>query len=348
MEDGLASGASEQAKLWAAAVQDGSEDAAAMFDKQFLDQLLAMGAAGRSQRRAGGSGTNDVEFSATHNGAFTSAGRLQPRYQAGSKQQAFDAVCSSREQHEKQLADQKTATTDTLRQLNSTNETTYFPATDSTVSHISYGSGTTEDYQSLVIDLSSWMMKAGFGGDDAPRTVFPTIVGRPRHSNIMIGMGTKDSYVGDEALSKRGILTLKYPVERGSRHFQTTLTIWTPLCIFWLYSIGSGLTKYILLRQGIVTNWDDVEKILHHTFYNELRVAPEEHPIYMIQPAHTPRAHMEKMTQILFETFNAPAIELVSSAEAILLAAGVFTGVVVDFGDGATLVTVVVDGMPCY
>ncbi len=36
------------------------------------------------------------------------------------------------------------------------------------------------DSAPIVIDAGSGMMKAGFGGDDAPRAVFPTLVGRPR------------------------------------------------------------------------------------------------------------------------------------------------------------------------
>lgn len=38
-----------------------------------------------------------------------------------------------------------------------------------------------DDVASLVVDNGSGMCKAGFAGDDAPRAVFPSIVGRPRH-----------------------------------------------------------------------------------------------------------------------------------------------------------------------
>merc|ERR1712183_1194390 len=149
-----------------------------------------------------------------------------------------------------------------------------------------------EEAAAMVVDNGSGMCKAGFAGDDAPRAVFPSIVGRPRHVSVMVGMGNKDAYVGDEAQSKRGILSLKYPIEHG-----------------------------------IVTNWDDMEKVWHHTFNNELRISPDE----------SPHLHSEA-------PLNPTATYVCIQAVLSLYASGRTTGLVLDIGDGVSHAVPIYEG----
>merc|ERR1740121_155452 len=122
-------------------------------------------------------------------------------------------------------------------------------------------------------------------------------------------MGQQDTYVGDEAQGKRGALTLQYPIEHG-----------------------------------IVTNWDDMEKIRHHAFYNKLRIAPEEHAVMLTEAPMNPKANRERVTQIMFETFQVPAMYIAIQAVLSLYSSSCMTGIVLDSGNGVSHAVPIYEG----
>ena len=166
-----------------------------------------------------------------------------------------------------------------------------------------------EDRQALVFDIGSCMCRAGFAGDDAPRSVFPSVIGRPYLEETMVGVAMSGSYVGDDAMKKRGVLSLSYPTHRGK-----------------------------------VTNWEDMELILEHTFHKELRVVPEEHPLLLTEPPLNPKSNKEKMMQTVFETFGCPATYFALPGVLTVYASGRNTAMVLDIGEGVTHTLPIING----
>jgi actin beta/gamma 1 len=89
---------------------------------------------------------------------------------------------------------------------------------------------------------------------------------------------------------------------------------------------------------------DDLEEIWRHTFYEELRVAPEEHPVLMTEAPLKPKANREKIAQIMFETFNVPAFYVAIQPVLSLYASGRTTGVVLDSGNGLSHAVPIYEG----
>jgi len=342
VNDGIANCAKEQAEAWA---QEAAETGAG--NLEFIGQLLKLTGALKDKRVA-----------ATRAGAMGTKSRLQPRFQKGMSVR-YDAVCGDRigqevksqqERYAVLAARQQEAETENCQRQRlapgwvprfdpstsamfyantSTGETSWEkPLEDAKIDvavkeqvaaatsleglaggRDAAGDSSEDETTAVVIDNGACLIKAGFAGDDAPRSVFPSVVGRCKHVGVMVGMDQKDSYVGDEAQSKRGVLTLKYPV-----------------------------------AQGLVRDWDDMEKLWHHVFYNELRIAPEEHPVLLTVPPNNPKAHSERMLQIMFETFNVPAVFLEVGSVLALYASGRTTGVVVSIGMDSTTAVAIYEG----
>jgi actin-related protein len=124
---------------------------------------------------------------------------------------------------------------------------------------------------------------------------------------VSLDRDQKHAHVEDKAQSKHGALMLKCSIKHGS-----------------------------------VTNWADMEKIRHHTFYsfyNELRVQPEEHPVLVMEEPLSPNANCGRMTQIALETFNMPTMYRMYETIQAVLSLNVScrtTGRELDSGDGVT------------
>ena len=114
--------------------------------------------------------------------------------------------------------------------------------------------------------------------EEAPRHVFPSVVGRPKDLFV-----PNDVYIGLDAMRRKEVLFVRHPIEHG-----------------------------------IVNNWEDMEKIWHHMFFNELRVAPEEHATMLTEAPMNPKSNREKMTQIMFEKFSVPAMYVTNQVRSLL------------------------------
>ena len=66
----------------------------------------------------------------------------------------------------------------------------------------------------VVIDNGTGIIKAGMAGEDAPKSCFPTVIGYPKYQQIQ-GIQDQSYFIGEEAISRKGVLKLRYPLQNG-------------------------------------------------------------------------------------------------------------------------------------
>jgi len=175
--------------------------------------------------------------------------------------------------------------------------------------------------QPVVIDNGTSSLKAGFAGSSKPKVVIGTKVGRAKHMRIMPGgaleaeqslSGPSSIFVGKKLDEHRGSFFLEYPMDKGA-------------------VVNGG--------------WDAMESIWEHLYSKpNLNVRMEDHPALLTEAPLNPRQNRDKVAEIFFETFRAPALFFAPPSVLSLYASGRTTGVVLDVGEGVTHAVPVYEG----
>nr|BAB85862.1 actin-related protein hArpM2 [Homo sapiens] len=165
------------------------------------------------------------------------------------------------------------------------------------------------DSPAVIFDNGSGFCKAGLSGEFGPRHMVSSIVGHLKFQAPSAEANQKKYFVGEEALYKQEALQLHSPFERG-----------------------------------LITGWDDVERLWKHLFEWELGVKPSDQPLLATEPSLNPRENREKMAEVMFENFGVPAFYLSDQAVLALYASACVTGLVVDSGDAVTCTVPIFEG----
>jgi actin-related protein 2 len=90
------------------------------------------------------------------------------------------------------------------------------------------------------------------------------------------------------------------------------------------------------LDNGIIRNWDEIQYVWDYTFYEKLKIKPNECKIMLTEAPMNPKKNRERMVEVMFEKYGFQGVYIAIQAVLVLYAQGLLTGVVVDSGDGVT------------
>ena len=174
-----------------------------------------------------------------------------------------------------------------------------------------------DESEVIVVDIGSGFIKAGYSGQDVPRVVIPTVVGRKTEDGAEDSSANESKAnkvvskkVGNDAFVNRHDHDLYYPIVRGE----------------------------------LIEDWDHLTTILDHVFYNELGIEPRNATILMTDSLKSKIKDKQELAQLMFDTFRFKAFALQNTAALSLFSSGTTTGLVAESGEGVTYTVPVFEG----
>lgn len=101
----------------------------------------------------------------------------------------------------------------------------------------------------IVIDNGSGTIRAGFAGEDVPKIYIPSYVGRPKHVRTMAGALEGEVFIGPPAADHKGLFKINYPLEHG------IVTDWDDMERIWQYVYTEGLKTVSEDVSNLVSSW---------------------------------------------------------------------------------------------
>jgi len=183
-----------------------------------------------------------------------------------------------------------------------------------------------DEIAAIVISVGSFSTKAGEAGEDTPKAVFPTNIG------CVVSMEGMENYIGQ---GPQGIGDAPHPPTSKKTFYvdSNDLSVFRP-----------NMEVYCPVVEGVVRDWDALEKLWDYAFYNCLCLDYSERPVLFSEPSFNSKDQREKLTEIVFEKYKPRALFIAKEATLSAYASGRATALVVDSGADMTLVTPVHDG----
>lgn len=172
-----------------------------------------------------------------------------------------------------------------------------------------------DEVGALVIDIGSHSVRAGFAGEDCPKCVFPTHFGSQTIDEMEV-----DGEDGTKQTKKLHFGSNTLLIPRKDTEVVTAMA------------------------DGMIEDWDLFESMLDYTYKKGIQSESNLHPVLFSEPAWNVRNKREKLTELIFEKYNAPAFFLCKSPVLSTFANGRSTGVVLDSGATHTTAVPVHDG----